>query len=183
MRHRRTVKKLKRTAEHRKATLAALCTALFEHKKISTTVVKAKVTRSIAERLITKAKRALKKEAESNVKDVHARREVFAALGSRKAVTALFNDIAPRVAERRGGYTRVVRVNRRHGDAAEVALLELIDFGAESAQKSAKKAEAKAARKAKKAAAAKAAEEAQAAQAAEPQPEAPAAPEQEKSKE
>ena len=82
----------------------------------------------VVEKLITRAKRAVQKETEGKPKDVHARREVFAFLRDRAAVSTLFNDIAPKVATRAGGYTRVVKLGRRHGDGAEVAVLELVDY-------------------------------------------------------
>ena len=108
MRHLKSGRKLKRTASHRKATLSALSVALITHKKIRTTVAKAKETRRVVERLITRAKNAVARETGKTLKDVHARRETFSFLHDRKAVSSLFNDIAPKVASRAGGYTRVV---------------------------------------------------------------------------
>ena len=128
MRHQNSGRKLKRTNSHRKATLAALCTALIVHKRIKTTVAKAKETRMFVEKIITRAKNAVAAETTPDKKDVSARREVFAALRNRAAVTALFADIAPKVASRSGGYTRVVKLGRRLGDGAELAVLELVDF-------------------------------------------------------
>ena len=143
MRHQKSGRKLKRTASHRKATLASLCTALIMHKKIKTTVAKAKETRMFVEKIITRAKNAVVKEtAAPDKKDVSARREVFASLRSKNAVTELFKEIAPKVATRQGGYTRVVKLGRRFGDGAEVAVLELVDFNVgqeKSASKAAKK--------------------------------------------
>jgi len=128
MRHGKSGRKLGRTASHRKATLSALSVAVIKHKKIRTTTAKAKEARSVVEKLITRAKRAVAKEGEGKPKDVHARREVFAFLRDRDAVTTLFNDIAPKVATRAGGYTRVVKLGQRQGDGAEVAIVELVDY-------------------------------------------------------
>jgi large subunit ribosomal protein L17 len=143
MRHKVSGRKLKRTASHRKATLSALSVALITHKKIRTTVAKAKETRMVVEKLITRAKRAVARETEGTQKDVHARRESFSFLRDRKAVSSLFNDIAPKVATRPGGYTRVVKLGQRQGDGAELAVLELVDYNIAqeaSAQKQASKA-------------------------------------------
>lgn len=118
MRHRKTVRKLGRTASHRHATLANLATALFEHKKIKTTAPKAKVLRSVAERLITFAKKG----------DVAARREVFRTIRDKDVVKILFDEIAPKFEDRNGGYTRVIKLGQRQGDAAEVAFIELVGF-------------------------------------------------------
>jgi large subunit ribosomal protein L17 len=128
MRHQKSGRKLKRTSSHRKATLAALCTSLIMHKKIKTTVAKAKETRMFVEKLITRAKNAVAKENDPNKKDVSARREVFAFLRNRSAVSVLFKDIAPKVNTRAGGYTRIVKLGRRLGDGAELAVLEIVDF-------------------------------------------------------
>jgi large subunit ribosomal protein L17 len=128
MRHQNSGRKLNRTASHRKATLAALCTALIVHKRIKTTVAKAKETRMFVEKIITRAKNAVAKETAPDKKDISARREVFASLRSKEAVSTLFKDIAPKVATRPGGYTRVVKLGRRLGDGAELAVLELVDF-------------------------------------------------------
>ncbi len=128
MRHSKSGRKLKRTASHRKATLSALSVALITHKKIRTTVAKAKETRMVVEKLITRAKNAVARETTGKEKDVHARRETFSFLHDRKAVSSLFNDIAPKVATRPGGYTRVVKLGQRQGDGAELAILELVDY-------------------------------------------------------
>jgi len=116
MRHRKDHRKLSRTASHRRAVLRNLVTALFQYERIETTVEKAKESRRLAERLITFAKRG----------DLAARRHV-ARFVMRPAVTAkLFATIAPWYAERQGGYTRIVRIGRRLGDAGETAYLELV---------------------------------------------------------
>lgn len=97
----------------------------------------------VVEKLITRAKRAVVRETDGKQKDVHARREVFAFLRDRTAVSTLFNDIAPKVATRPGGYTRVVKLGRRLGDGAEVAILELVDYNT-GQEKAAAKTAAKA---------------------------------------
>lgn len=142
MRHRKVGRKLKRTKSHRRATLSALCTALILHKRIETTLAKAKEARRFVEKLITRAKKVQANENGSNAKGVSARREVFAFLRNKAAVSVLFKDIAQKVASRPGGYTRVVKLGRRLGDAAEIAVLELVDFNVaqeKSAIKSTKK--------------------------------------------
>ncbi len=144
MRHGKSGRKLGRTHSHRKATLSALSAALIRHKKIRTTTAKAKEARSVVEKLITRAKRAVQKEGDAKMKDVHARREVFAFLRDREAVSTLFNDIAPKVASRAGGYTRVVKLGQRQGDGAEVSVLELVDYNV-GQEKAASKPKAKAA--------------------------------------
>lgn len=143
MRHLKSGRKLGRTRSHRKATLSALSVSLIQHKKIRTTTAKAKEARTVVEKLITRAKRAVQTEGDGKAKDVHARREVFAFLRDRTAVTTLFNDIAPKVANRPGGYTRVVKLGQRRGDGAEVAVLELVDYNV-GQEKAAAKAKAKA---------------------------------------
>ncbi|HEV8538688.1 MAG TPA: 50S ribosomal protein L17 [Bacteroidota bacterium] len=136
MRHRKSGRKLKRTASHRKATLIALCTALLRHKKIKTTVAMAKETRMFVEKMITRAKNAV--AGEGDKKNVHARREIAKYIKDREVVKELFGEIAPKVANRAGGYTRVVKLGRRFGDGAEVAVLELVDYQVGEEQKKAK---------------------------------------------
>jgi large subunit ribosomal protein L17 len=126
--------------------LAALCTALIVHKRIKTTVAKAKETRMFVEKIITRAKNAVAKES-ADLKNISARREVFAALRSKEAVSTLFKDIAPKVATRPGGYTRVVKLGRRLGDGAELAVLELVDFNVGQEKASAKAAKKSVSRK------------------------------------
>jgi large subunit ribosomal protein L17 len=126
MRHRKSGRKLKRTASHRKATLNALCTALFRHKKIRTTLAKAKETRMVAERILTRAKNA--STATSIANNVHARRQVARFIKDREVVKELFGEIAAKIASRPGGYTRVVKLGRRFGDGGEVAIVELVDY-------------------------------------------------------
>lgn len=146
MRHRKSGRKLKRTASHRLATLIALSTALFKSKKIKTTIAKAKETRMFVEPLITKVKNAVAAEGEK--KNIHVRRVIGRHIKDRDAMKELFTEIAPKVANRPGGYTRIVKLGQRYGDAAEVAVLELVDFNtgqapAKSTGKQKEKKEAK----------------------------------------
>ena len=118
MRHRKTVKKLGRTASHRRATLAALANALIKHKRIQTTLAKAKALRMFIEPLITRAKNDT----------THNRRQVFRHLQDKESIKILFGEIAEKVAGRNGGYTRVVKLGQRAGDGAEMAVIELVDY-------------------------------------------------------
>ena len=118
MRHNYSGRKLNRSAPHRKMLFRNLVTALFEHERIETTVHKAKEARSLAERLITFAKRG----------DLHARRMAARKVNKPQALQKLFEEIGPRYAERPGGYTRILRLSgARKGDGAEMAILELVD--------------------------------------------------------
>ncbi len=121
MRHHRSGSKLGRDPAHRKALYANLAGALIEHGRIKTTVTKAKAVRPIAERMITLGRRG----------DLHARRQAMAYLRSQEIVHRLFAEVAPRFRDRPGGYSRIVRIGPRLGDAAEMAYLELVDFSAE----------------------------------------------------
>ena len=121
MRHHRSGRKLGRDASHRKALYANLAGALIEHGRIKTTVTKAKAVRPIAEQMITLGRRG----------DLHARRQAMAYLRSQQVVHTLFAEVAPRFKDRPGGYSRIVRLGPRPGDAAEMAYLELVDFSAE----------------------------------------------------
>jgi large subunit ribosomal protein L17 len=118
VRHHRAGKKLGRDPSHRKALYANLAGALIEHGRIKTTVTKAKAVRPIAEQMITLGRRG----------DLHARRQALAYLRSNDVVHKLFEDIGPRFKDRPGGYSRIVRLGPRQGDAAEMAYLELVDF-------------------------------------------------------
>ena len=131
MRHRKKVAKLGRTAAHRKALMANMSASLFEHKHITTTEAKAKAARRFSEKLITMAKQDT----------VHARRMALKKLRHRKVVHILFNEIAPAFAERNGGYTRIVKLGQRDGDAARMAILELVGFDMASKKKKAKDAD------------------------------------------
>jgi large subunit ribosomal protein L17 len=148
MRHGKKGRKLKRTRSHRKATLSALSVSLIQHKKIQTTEAKAKETRRVVERLITRAKRAVLNEGEGKPKNVHARRQVFSFLRDREAVKTLFNEIAPKVGSRPGGYTRVVKLGQRYGDGASLALIELVDYNAANVERATANIAAKARQKA-----------------------------------
>ncbi|ARM31585.1 50S ribosomal protein L17 [Prosthecochloris sp. HL-130-GSB] len=118
MRKVKSARKLGRTASHRKATLANLSTQLLLHKRIETTEAKAKETRKYVEKIITKAKNGT----------VHAQRIIFRSLRDKAAVRELFEDIVGRVAERNGGYTRIIKLAPRYGDAAKMAVIELVDY-------------------------------------------------------
>ncbi len=117
MRHANAGKKLGRDASHRKALYSNLAGALITHGRIETTEAKAKAVKPLAEKMITLGKRG----------DLHARRQAMAELRSNDVVHKLFSDVAPRFAEREGGYTRIVKLGPRQGDAANMALLELVD--------------------------------------------------------
>ena len=118
MRHRRAGKKLGRDASHRKALYSNLAGALIEHGRIKTTQAKAKAVKPFAEQMITLGKRG----------DLHARRLALAELRSQDVVHLLFAEVAPRFSERPGGYTRIVKLGPRLGDAAEMVYLELVDY-------------------------------------------------------
>ncbi len=131
MRHRVEGRKLKRTSSHRAALLRALATQLFRHKRIRTTEAKAKEARRFAEAIITRAKRAHLVEQGGGAIDIHARRVVARDIHDTDVVRELFTEIAPKVATRPGGYTRVVKLGTRLGDGARVAILELVDYNSE----------------------------------------------------
>ena len=134
MRHNLAHRKLGRVSEHRTALLRNQAMALIRHEHIETTMPKAKELRPFVERLITIAKRGVA-SGEANGKSLHARRLVLAELPDKAVVGKLFESIAPRYAERPGGYTRILRVGFRRGDSAEVAQVELV--GSEYSPKSA----------------------------------------------
>jgi large subunit ribosomal protein L17 len=118
MRHQKKTIKLGRTAEHRKALLANQVCSLIEHQRIKTTLAKAKAVRPLAERMVTLGKNG----------SIHARRTAFATLRQKNAVKKLFDDIAPRSAERSGGYTRIVKLGQRKSDSASMAFIEWVDM-------------------------------------------------------
>ncbi len=124
MRHQLAGKKLNRSKDERTALRRILIAQLIEHERIETTQAKALAVRGQTERLITLAKRGIK---EGDAKMVHARRLAAARLSNHQAVTKLFDDIAPRYADRLGGYTRIVKLGPRMGDNAEMVLIELIE--------------------------------------------------------
>lgn len=127
MRHRKSGRKLGRTASHRRATLATLSTSLLRHKRITTTIAKAKETRTVVEKLITRARNAAA-STDAPAVGVHARREVGRLIKDRAVIKELFTTIAEKVGTRPGGYTRIVKLGQRKGDAAEMAVIELVDF-------------------------------------------------------
>lgn len=118
MRHRKSFNHLGRTSSHRKAMLSNMASSLILHKRITTTVAKAKALRSYIEPLITKAKDDT----------THSRRVVFSYLRDKYAVTELFRNVAAKIMERPGGYTRVIKLGKRQGDSAEMAMIELVDY-------------------------------------------------------
>jgi large subunit ribosomal protein L17 len=118
MRHLKRTAKLGRTGQHRNAMLANLVCSLIVHKRITTSLAKAKAARSVAEKMVTLGKHGT----------LHDRRLAVARLHQEDAVKILFNEIAPAQKERRGGYTRIVRLNQRQGDAGQLAILEWIDM-------------------------------------------------------
>ena len=143
MRHGKKFNHLSRQTGHRKAMLANMACSLIEHKRINTTVAKAKALKQFVEPLITKSKEDT----------THNRRIVFAYLRSKYAVTDLFRDVAAKVGDRPGGYTRIIKVGNRLGDNADMAMIELVDFNElyNGGKKEAKKAKSRRGGKAKKA--------------------------------
>ena len=149
MRHNKAINHLGRKSGHRKALLANMATSLILHKRIETTVAKAKALKGYVEPLITKSKEDT----------THSRRVVFSYLKNKEAVTELFRTVAPKIADRPGGYTRVLKTGFRQGDGADMALIELVDFNEAALASTAKKAAKKTTRRSsKKAEAAPAAE-------------------------
>jgi large subunit ribosomal protein L17 len=118
MRHLKRTAKLGRTSEHRNAMLAGLVCSLIEHKRVTTTLAKAKAARSVAEKMVTLGKKGT----------LHARRLAAARLHQEDAAKTLFKEIAPAFKERNGGYTRIIKMNQRIGDAATRAILEWVDY-------------------------------------------------------
>jgi large subunit ribosomal protein L17 len=118
VRHHRAGKKLGRDSAHRKALYANLACSLIEHGRIKTTEAKAKAVKPFAEQMITLGKRG----------DLHARRQALSHLRSQEVVHHLFSDVGPRFAERPGGYSRIVKLGPRPGDAADMVYLELVDY-------------------------------------------------------
>lgn len=127
MRHNKTINHLGRKSGHRKAMLANMASSLILHKRIETTLAKAKALRMYIEPLVTKSKDDT----------THSRRTVFSYIKQKEAVTELFRNIAPKIADRPGGYTRILKLGFRKGDAAEMAMIEFVDYN-ETAMASAK---------------------------------------------
>jgi len=144
MRHNVKGRKLGRTASHRKATLISLITSLLKYKRIKTTLAKAKETRVFAEKLVTKARKG----------DLHAKKQVMEVIKDKEVVKELFSEILPKIGDRPGGYTRVVKLGHRIGDAAQMAIIELVDYNevvTARAEQQKEKREAKVKEKAEKA--------------------------------
>ncbi|MDR0230275.1 MAG: 50S ribosomal protein L17 [Flavobacteriaceae bacterium] len=118
MRHGKKINHLGRKAAHRNSMLANMACSLIEHKRINTTLAKAKALKQFVEPLVTKSK----------TDDTHNRRVVFSYLRSKEAVTELFREVAQKVGDRPGGYTRIIKLGNRLGDNAEMAMIELVDF-------------------------------------------------------
>jgi large subunit ribosomal protein L17 len=118
MRHSKVINHLGRTSSHRKAMLANMATSLILHKRIATTTAKAKALRTFVEPLITKSKQD----------STHSRRVVFGYLKDKTAVAELFREVSPKIAERPGGYTRILKTGHRIGDNADMCILELVDY-------------------------------------------------------
>lgn len=146
MRHRRTINHLGRKTGHRKALLANMASSLILHKRIETTEAKAKALRVYVEPLITKSKEDT----------THSRRTVFAYLKDKDAVNELFRVVAPKIGTRPGGYTRILKIGFRAGDAADMAMIELVDFNELALAGSAKKEVKKTTRRSRAKATAKA---------------------------
>ncbi len=117
MRHGRSGRRLNRTSSHRKAMFSNMAASLIEHEQITTTLPKAKELRPIVEKLVTLGKRG----------DLHARRQAISAIGNDQLVKRLFDTIAPRYAQRNGGYLRIMKAGFRHGDNAAMAVIEFVD--------------------------------------------------------
>ncbi len=118
MRHRVRGRKLNRTSSHRAALMVALSTSLLKHKRIKTTEAKAKEVRGFVESLITKARK----------NDLHSKKQVMSVLRDKEVGKELFNEIVPKIGDRPGGYTRVIKLGNRIGDAAPMAIIELVDY-------------------------------------------------------
>ena len=161
MRHNKAINHLGRKSGHRKALLANMATSLILHKRIETTVAKAKALKMYVEPLITKCKEDT----------THSRRVVFSYLKNKEAVSELFRTVAPKIADRPGGYTRVLKTGFRQGDGADMALIELVDFNEAALASTTKKAAKKTTRRSSK----KAAEAAPAVEAPAAEVETPAA--------
>jgi large subunit ribosomal protein L17 len=133
MRHQKKTIKLGRTAEHRKALLANQVCSLIQHQRMKTTLAKAKAVRPLAERMVTLGKNG----------SIHARRTALATLRQKGAVKKLFDEIAPRSADRNGGYTRILKLGRRKSDSAPMAFIEWVDMAEVVEEKPAKEKKAK----------------------------------------
>lgn len=130
MRHGCKVNHLSRTASHRSSMLSNMASSLIKHKRIETTLAKAKALKKYVEPLITKSKED----------STHQRRIVFAKLRDKEAVTELFREVSQKIANRNGGYTRILKIGRRLGDGAEMAMMELVDYNENMLKETTKKA-------------------------------------------
>lgn len=124
MRHRKAGNRLGRTSSHRKAMMRNMVTSLLEHERIVTTTPKAKELRKLADRMITLAKRG----------DLHARRQAMAVIRDKAVVAKLFDELKDEYMDRKGGYTRIIRTGTRTGDAASMAIIELVNYKEDDAQ-------------------------------------------------
>jgi len=141
MRNLNSTKQLGKTSSHRKAMFANMATSLIIEEKIVTTKQKAKVLKRYSEKMVTRAKRNLELGQEETAKKIHNKREILKDIKDREAVAKLFDDIAVRNKDRKGGYTRIVLLGRRDGDAAEEAIIEFVEKKAvKAADKTEKKA-------------------------------------------
>ncbi len=127
MRNRNSVRQLNKSGSHRKAMFNNMVTSLFQHERIITTRQKGKELKRISEKIITRAKKNLSIPDNEGEKKLHNKRQVMKFIKDRDVVAKLFNDIAPRFRERKGGYTRIYLLGRRPGDSAEMAVVELVD--------------------------------------------------------
>lgn len=125
MRHRKSGNRLSRTTSHRQAMIRNMVTSLLEHERIVTTTPKAKEVRKVADRMITLAKRG----------DLHARRQALSVIRDKKVVSKLFDELKNEYMDRNGGYTRIIRTGNRVGDAAPMAILELVNFQEDKGEK------------------------------------------------
>jgi large subunit ribosomal protein L17 len=150
MRHRNSVKQLGRTHAHRKAMFSNMVTSLFKHERIVTTKVKGKELKRISERLITRAKKNIDLSDKEENKKLHNKREAMKVVRDRDILKKLFEDIAPRFKDRKGGYTRIYLLGKRPGDAAEMSIVELVDKKIVEKKSAAKDKETKEPKKEKK---------------------------------
>jgi len=126
MRHRKSGRRLGRTGSHKKAMCRNMVTSVFEHERIVTTTPKAKEVRKVVDKMITLAKRG----------DLHAKRQAMSFIQSRDVVAKLFDEISGQFADRNGGYTRIIQTGQRRGDAAPMAILELVTYSEDSGAES-----------------------------------------------
>lgn len=124
MRHRKSGKRLGRTSSHKKAMVRNMVTSVFEHDRIVTTTSKAKEVRKVVDKMITLAKRG----------DLHSKRQALSFMRSKDVVAKLFDDISGQFADRNGGYTRIIQTGQRRGDAAPMAILELVTYSEDSGE-------------------------------------------------